>query len=81
MSLVHYKPEHSRKSNSTDEEESKIINYCGVEVFDDVQPQPEADVSVCDDALDLCYVDVGELDRVHSAGRITNNTVIVACWR
>ena len=77
VSLVHYNPVHSRKSNSTAEEEAKVINYCGVEAIDDVQPQPEADVSFCDDALDLCYVDVGELDCVHSAGRITNNAVIV----
>ena len=61
VSLVHYNPVQSRKPNSAAEVEVKIINYCGVEAFDYVQPQPEADLSVCDDALDLCYVDVGEL--------------------
>ena len=53
VSLVHYNPVHSQKSNSAAEVEAKIINYCGVEAFDDVQPQPEADISVCDGALDV----------------------------
>ena len=45
MSLVHYNPVQSRKTNSAAEVEGKIINYCSFEAFDDVQPQPEADVS------------------------------------
>ena len=44
VSLVHYNPVHSRKSNSAAEVKAKIINYCGLEAFDDVQPQQEADV-------------------------------------
>ena len=34
----------------------------------------QIDISVCDDALDLCYIDVCDLDCVYSAGRVTNNT-------
>ena len=56
---------------------AKVTDQGQSKLWSNVQPQPEGDVSVCDDALDQCYVDVGELDCVHSAGRITNNAVIV----